>query len=182
MFLKMSLGKEEAYGDTAEEVAHLASEVLGGAGSASSPGEVAWPHSAASLSFIDARNGEQDKFPHNFLFVSVNTATGFGALIWCVTDRSGKKGGAYDHVWISNNPNPPASDPQVVVESTAMSFHSPRSCLPIEQLRTVVEEFCVAGTGDRPEGIDWVQGHLNGWRADGPPLEQMVDRNSDPWA
>jgi hypothetical protein len=171
-----------SYGETSEEIHHLAMSAIGENKVLRDAGEFAGRHLTASLSFIDVRNGEQDRFPFNLLLVSVNQETRFGALTWCVTDRSGKSGGIYDYVWISNNLDPPTGDPRVVVESTCQSFHSPQSCLPIAEIRASVEEFCQARTGERPESINWIKGQMNGWRVDNPAGEEEFDTSSGPWS
>jgi hypothetical protein len=171
-----------AYGEARDEVEQLVADVLG-----ARPPEVGidvsmWPCLATTLSFIDKPGGEQDGFPWNFLSVSVNRGTRFGALVWFVTDRSGKSGGVYDRTWVSDNTNPPVVDPRVTVGYTGERLHSPRSCLPLEEIGGAVREFCFSGTGDRPESIAWIEGNVNGWRLDDPPpeFESLADFN--PWA
>jgi Immunity protein Imm1 len=121
------------------------------------------PGDDARFMFSDRRHTGDADVPNNFLHVAVNSSTGFGALIWFVSDDHPIRGGIFDHVWVSNNLNPPNFDPRVVSDPGAR-FHDPRSCLPVSGVRAAVEEFCRMGTGNRPECICWVRGYMNGYR------------------
>jgi Immunity protein Imm1 len=126
------------------------------------PGEV------ASLMFADRRHSEsvRDWWPDNTLQVAVNTETGYGGLVWFATQERVKKDDVSECIWVSNNPNPPSFDPRVVGDPGIPYFFDPRSTLPLDQVRAVLEEFCRVGTGDRPECIEWVHGEMNGQRND----------------
>lgn len=105
--------------------------------------------------------------PDNLLLVAVNNGTGFGALTWCVRETHPAPRHLHEHIWISDNPDPPAFDPRVVAEPSEQAFHDRRSTLPVAKMLEAIEEFCRVGTGDRPESIGWVPGDLEGVRSDG---------------
>lgn len=102
----------------------------------------------------------------NYLRLAINRETGFGGLVWFVTRSSSRKGGIFDHVWVSDNPEPPDFDPKVVTDPWVPVYLDRRSALPIPRIRAAVDEFCRVGTGDRPESIEWVHGWMNGTRLD----------------
>lgn len=117
----------------------------GGIGRSYSPGEDAW------FLLADQRCGNEPVEGSN-LRVAVNQRTGHGALVWFVNPRF-RKGGIHDHVWVSDNPEPPDLDPRVVSDPCYPLFHDPSSALPIPRIRAALEEFCRAGTGERPECV-----------------------------
>ncbi|MFE7588809.1 Imm1 family immunity protein [Kitasatospora sp. NPDC057512] len=112
------------------------------------------------------------------LSVSVNPENGYGALVWGVDGNSSRRGGIYDFSWISDNPDPPGFDPVLVSDPCFPRFHSPRSALPVEQIREAILEFCRSPFGERPECITWVTGELNGVRHDDEPEEGPVEDDS----
>lgn len=116
-----------------------------------------------------------------YLRVAVNNATGYGGLVWSLNASDSRRGGIYDHCWISDNPEPPKIDPRVVADPSLPSFHDRRSTLPIAWIGAAVEEFCRSGTGDRPEMIRWTLGDLNGRRHD-LPQQPAMSTLDDPWA
>lgn len=130
--------------------------------------EMQWPTPGedAQFMFSDRRHGGNGDWPNNRLVVAVNKSTGYGGLIWNVTHDFPVKGGIYDHVWVSDNPEPPDFDPRVVSDACMPSFHDPRSTLPLAAVRTALEEFCRTGTGDRPQSVNWVRSWTNGHRID----------------
>ncbi|GAB1693486.1 Imm1 family immunity protein [Krasilnikovia sp. M28-CT-15] len=123
----------------------------------------------ARFMISDRRHTSGDEYPYNELAVAVNPSTGYGALIWHVSKKFARKGGIYDHIWVSNNPKPPNLDPRVVSDPWNPTFHDPRSALPVPQVRAALEEFCRTGTGDRPQSIGWVRGWMDGHRIDESP-------------
>ncbi|MGW6518942.1 Imm1 family immunity protein [Streptomyces sp. NPDC054950] len=120
--------------------------------------------------FADRRHtaDTHDWWPDNHLHVSVNVTTGYGGLVWYVgPDRAEAAGDETSQwCWVSDNPTPPASDPQVLSDPHSPLCFDPRSTLPVEQIRAALEEFCRRGTGDRPECVRWVHGEINGERLD----------------
>ncbi|WP_272264009.1 Imm1 family immunity protein [Streptomyces xanthophaeus] len=122
------------------------------------------PGDDACFMFSDRRHDDGSDTPNNFLKVAVNSSTGFGALIWFVSEDHPSRGGVFDHTWVSDNPNHPNFDPRVIADPGEPRFHDPKSALEILKVREALEEFCRAGTGDRPESILWVRGYMNGYR------------------
>ncbi|MEU2662271.1 Imm1 family immunity protein [Micromonospora sp. NPDC007220] len=120
----------------------------------------------AWFGIADRRVSYDDLASDTWLAVAVNKTAGYGALMWCVDSSSPRRGGIYEHVWLTDNPSPPKAAPQVVANPDAGLIHSPRSTLPIPQIRLAVEEFCYGDTGDRPERVSWARGDLNGHRHD----------------
>lgn len=100
------------------------------------------------------------------LRLGANSATGYGALVWVGTAPDGRPNEIYDHIWVSDNPRPPAFDPRVVGDPYIPTFHDPRNALSIPEIRRAVEEFCSAQNGERPESIGWVHGEFDGRRPD----------------
>lgn len=185
MILNVSYGDGWRFAETQSEIAGLVSEVL----ATLSPsvhvkgreirdfGRDAW------FSCSDRRHTYLTEMPGNSLRVAINEQTGYGGLMWCVSGEDWDEGGIYDFVWISDNLNPPNFDPQVVADPSLVSFHDPRSTLPISQVRAAIAEFCRVGTGDRPECVDWVAGQLNGQRSDTHyEVESSSGQMDDPWA
>jgi hypothetical protein len=100
------------------------------------------------------------------LWAGLNPDTGYGGLIWFATDDRARNldDEVAQEMWVSDNPNPPQFDPDVMSDPGYPLFFDPRSTLPIDQVRNVIEEFFRAGTGDRPEGTAWVEGDMAGQR------------------
>lgn len=82
---------------------------------------------------------------------------------------------------MSDNPEPPGFDPQVVSDPGYPLFHDPASTLPIAQVRQAVEEYSRIGTGDRPECINWVSGGASGQRDDREPMIDTVEEPEIDW-
>lgn len=131
--------------------------------------------------FSDRRHRGHGDMPTNSLQVSVNLSTGYGGLIWCVSQGDPRRGGIYDYVWISDNEHPPDFDPRVISDAGYPLFHDRSSTLPISVVRAAVEEFCRTGTGERPECVRWVRGQVNGQREDRDPIVERVEAG-DPFA
>ncbi|MFF2040427.1 Imm1 family immunity protein [Kitasatospora sp. NPDC058170] len=111
------------------------------------------------------------EFPVAYLTVSVSADHSCGALVWWASGSLLEKGGVYGNIWLSDNPQPPVADPDVVSDAYTGRRHDPASTLPIHRIRTAVEEYRRTGTGARPECIDWVTGEMNGQRHDRPIVE-----------
>ncbi|MER7441500.1 Imm1 family immunity protein [Micromonospora avicenniae] len=180
MILSVSFGRDWRYGESSNEISTLISEVTeqlepeGLVGGSYSPGQDAW------FCLSEQRHCDENQVADNFLRVAVNRSTGYGGIVWGVTESSPRTGGIYDSVWISNNPEPPNFDPRVVSDPGVPLFHDPCSTLPISQVRAAVEEFCRTGTGDRPECIGWVPGHASGRRLDKESVVELV-QNDNPF-
>ncbi|MFE1228056.1 Imm1 family immunity protein [Streptomyces sp. NPDC058745] len=181
MILSVCFGGQWHYAEAPEEKSRLVSEVMAtlkgesGSGQSWSPGQDAW------FSLAEERHNDENRVADNHLRVAINRSTGFGALIWFVNDDSPRKGGIYDQVWVSDNPEPSGTDPRVVSDPGYPLFHDPSSAIPLARLRAALEEFSDTGTGDRPECIAWVPGHMNGQRFDRPSMVETVEI-TDPFA
>ncbi|MDX2940458.1 MULTISPECIES: Imm1 family immunity protein [Streptomyces] len=181
MILSVSYGSGWHHAETWEEKARLITQVMetlqseGRTGQWYTPGEDAW------FSLSEERHDDSRPVADNYLRVAVNRSTGYGGLVWGVTEDSPRRGGIHNSVWVSDNPLPPAFDPRVVSDPGYPLFHDPCSTLPVPRVRAAVEEFCRTDTGDRPRCVQWVPGHLNGERLDKAPMVDLVE-NSDPFA
>jgi hypothetical protein len=164
LILNALIHGELRYAETLPEMLALVDIVMKDLASESSvpfydPGE------DAKFMLSDKRHmGVGVDWPNNFLQIAVNVSTGYGGLIWFVTEDYPEKGGIYESVWVSDNPSPPSFDPRVVSDPGEPAFHDPRSAIPIPLVRQAVEEFCRAGTGRRPESIGWVRSYVSGYR------------------
>ncbi|GHJ47277.1 hypothetical protein Cs7R123_46190 [Catellatospora sp. TT07R-123] len=176
------------HGETRHEMLDLVSRVMANLAfedSASpwvSPGEDAW------FCFAETRyENEGDEIarrPTSFLRVSVNRSTQFGALIWFAEGEPLRDSDGYGDIWVSENPVPPSFDPRVVADPGFPTFHSPRSTIQVSEVENALLEFCRAGTGRRPQSIQWAEGDLAGRRAD-ETRSDVVDGIcfvDDPWA
>jgi hypothetical protein len=124
--------------------------------------------------------------------VAFNVETGFGALVWCVfPKRPGFPRNAIDEeIWVSGNPEPPQFDPLVLADPWLPSYFDRRCALPASRIIVALEAFCRAGTGDRPDGVDWAPGDLAGrWLSAEAAAERAqrvkdrsVHRSEDLWA
>jgi hypothetical protein len=181
VILSVSYDRAWHHAETWAEMTRLITEVMenlepeGRVGQWYSPGQDAWFCLAAE------RLSDERPVGDNYLRVAVNRSTGYGGLVWGFTEESPRRGGVYDSVWVSDNPRPPEFDPRVVSDPGLPLFHDPHSTLPVPRVRAAVEEFCRTGTGDRPECVHWVPGHVNGRRLDRDPVVELVD-NVDPFA
>ncbi|MFF3115460.1 Imm1 family immunity protein [Kitasatospora sp. NPDC057904] len=115
---------------------------------------------------LDFNRTDEESFPDSALVASVNTSTGFGGVIWLASRNYPRKGGVYDSIWVSDNPVPPAVDPNVLSEPHTPIVMDPASTFPVAELRKVIEEFCRDKTGERPGCISWVVGNIGGERTD----------------
>lgn len=184
MILGITVGRERHRRDTWEEISPLMLDVLKRLKAERRVGEWYDPGEDAWFNFYDQPAHYEKDTPDSCLRVAVNNSTGFGALIWCVTKGSVRKGGVYDSVWVSNNPAPPSFDPRVVADPGYPLFHDPHSTLPLTRVHAAVEEFCRSSTGERPDCINWTVGQLDGQRLDREYREREVDHTAseDPWA
>ncbi|MET9398806.1 Imm1 family immunity protein [Kitasatospora sp. NPDC002965] len=107
-------------------------------------------------------------FPAAHLNVSISEDRSHGALVWCASEHLLERGGVYSHIWISDNPEPPTIDPDLVSDTYTGRTHDPASTLPMHRVVAAIEEYCLAGTGERPSCVEWVTGELTGQRHDRP--------------
>jgi len=163
MFLNAYVDDQWHNAETAQEVTSLLSEVIAALKHESDhPLGAVNPGTIAVLCFADERFSHKDWGTNGAkgnLVIAVNKETGYGALMW-------DWGPGDDQVWVSDNPEPPDFDPRVVADPGYPLFHDPASTLPIQKFREVLEEFCFAGTGERPTGVRWVRSDPCGRRED----------------
>jgi len=122
-----------------------------------------------TFSFADDRYvGSERRHLDNHLHVGVNASSGYGGLAWWVTPKRAVAEGTEtaQWCWVSDNPNPPSTNPLVLSDPNSPILYDPRSTLPVDEVRSALEEFCRSGTGGRPECISWVHGEINGERLD----------------
>ncbi|WP_158578520.1 Imm1 family immunity protein [Spongiactinospora rosea] len=139
------------------------------------PGDDAWFYLA------DRRITDAEPAVASNLHVALNRRYGYGALIWFVDEQFPKAGGVYDSVWVSDNPEPVDFDPRIVSDPGYPLFHDPASAIPASQVQEAVEGFCRAYSGDRPQCVGWVAGHVNGQRLDRPPITGAVEDPDIDW-
>ncbi|MFI8235580.1 Imm1 family immunity protein [Streptomyces sp. NPDC085900] len=165
MILNAIVHGERVYAETPKEVADLIEEVMHNLSFEKADGPWVDPGEDAWFMWADKRLGESE-WPDNHLQVAVNTSTGYGGLIWFVTGAAAERmdDEISNSIWISNNPTPPEFDPRVVADPGFPLFHDRRSTIPVSLVRLALEEFCRAGTGDRPNCLGWVRGEMNGTR------------------
>ncbi|WP_282203143.1 Imm1 family immunity protein [Kitasatospora fiedleri] len=167
--MKVMLGDEQLRGGTDSQVDRIISKVV----TELEYGDQAW------ISLDDEMIKEGDRST-NFLIVSLNRSTGYGGFVWFVDARFPRKGGIYDSVWVSDAPEPPGGDPDVITDIHCPVFLDRKSAIPLAVVREVIEEYWRTGTGDRPNRINWTPGHMNGSRNDTetPPGRISTDAKS----
>jgi hypothetical protein len=160
VILKVSFGDEVLYPGDDTRVSQVVDRVIAGMGNQQN----SW------FMIAERRSDSGKAVPSSNLCAAVNNESGYGALIWFVDQHYPKRGGIYDDVWISDNPAPPKTDPEVISDPGYPLYHDPSSTIPISVVRAVVFEFCSASSGDRPESVDWIKGEMNGQRLDRPSI------------
>lgn len=173
MILNAVFNSELHYAETLEEMLLLVAEIIEKVSSEDTTevdgSRYYSPGATAELGFSEYRHAGGVDFPDNYLKVSVNKDTGYGALVWCVDSTSPLKGGIFDFSWVTDNRHPPSIDPRVVGDADSGVFHDSRNVLPINEIVQALREYCLAGTGLRPESVRWAKGDLSGRRfADSP--------------
>ncbi|MFD5570275.1 Imm1 family immunity protein [Streptomyces cadmiisoli] len=168
MILNVRCAGQLWFAESSREIAVVTGEVLGSLQSWIKWGDVWAPGSIAWFSWSNRRHMDSTDMPNNNLVVSLNRGTGYGGLIWFVS--SGYSGpepqGIRDSVWISDNPNPPDFDTEVLSNPGEPYSFDSCSTLPIGKTEAAVNEFCCVRTGARPECVEWAAGELSGRRAD----------------
>ncbi|CAC36723.1 Imm1 family immunity protein [Streptomyces sp. NRRL_B-16638] len=114
----------------------------------------------AVLSVVEGKYPEEtdERWPSNYLYISLNTTEGYGALKWwtSVVSDGAREDDVSRFVWTSGNQNPPSSDPRLIADPGTPSYYPRQAAIPSHQVREVLEEFCRAGTGARPGCIPWL--------------------------
>jgi len=168
VILNVIVHNKYRHAETWHEMSALITEVMDNLQSERSDGIWSDPGENACFIFADGRYSDDDGglWADNFLYVAVNSSTGYGGMTWFVTRNRAEtaNNGTADYVWVSNNSAPPDFDPRVVSDPGGPVFYDPRSTLPAPRIRAALEEFCRVGTGDRPECISWVLGETTGER------------------
>ncbi|RCH59716.1 hypothetical protein DT019_38040 [Streptomyces sp. SDr-06] len=127
-------------------------------GSTTPDGYAIMPEKAV-VSIVKGKYPEEtdERWARNFLYVTVNTRNGYGALRWWTPDTP--DGADEEHVsrfiWTSGNPTPPSFDPKLIFDPGTPSYYPPEAAIPVAQVRSALEEFCRARTGERPEYVPW---------------------------
>ncbi|MFF7216351.1 Imm1 family immunity protein [Streptomyces sp. NPDC008238] len=171
MILNVKCERRKWFAETSDEVSAVVAEVLGHLQCWNKRGEYWHPGNTAWFAWLEHRHVDRGHIPNNFLMVSLNRETGYGGLIWFV--NAGYPGPdpdeVLDNIWVSDNPNPPAFDPEVISNPGEPYWFEPRSTLPAADIEAAVEEFCRVRTGIRPECVQWTLGEVSGRRADRRP-------------
>ncbi|MFD7591077.1 Imm1 family immunity protein [Kitasatospora sp. NPDC059811] len=158
MILRITYGDDRAFPATQAEISQAIADAIEYSSSENEP---------VSFVLIEA----PAKFPAAYLRASVSADRACGALIWFASEHLLDKGGIYSSIWISENPEPPTVDPDVIADAYTGRRHDPASTIPIHRIVAAIEEYCMAGTGERPCCIEWVTGEPNGQRHDRPIIE-----------
>ncbi|MGW3864950.1 Imm1 family immunity protein [Streptomyces sp. NPDC005047] len=125
------------------------------------------PGASLNVDLQIVKNLHRDEID-NVMSVGIDYDSGYGAIIWyCagevaeqVTSASGPE--MAEHAWVSWNPLPPEKDPAVLSDPGCPSYFAHASAIPLDDVRSAVEEYYQAGTGFRPSSVNWVKGNLNG--------------------
>lgn len=161
MILRVAIKGEEYYPKSLEETTDLTAEVF----RSSTPKEISpGVYSVGTQAWFTVSEPDAQS-PSAYLRVTADERSGHGALSWW---SSVQTGGMYDFFWLSDNPGPSCSGPDLVADPDSGECYEPASALPLAQVRAAIEEYCASGTGERPACIDWVAGEYDGARHDGP--------------
>ncbi|WP_338672182.1 Imm1 family immunity protein [Streptomyces sp. SCSIO 30461] len=99
-----------------------------------------------------------ERWATNYLYVSVNTRNGYGALKWWTSEipEGAPNEDVSRFIWTSGNPNPPSFDPELVADPGNPTYYPREAAIPKAQVRDALKEFCSARTGQRPKCIPWL--------------------------
>ncbi|MFE2039696.1 Imm1 family immunity protein [Streptomyces sp. NPDC059477] len=114
----------------------------------------------ADVSIVPGKYPEEtdERWPSNYLYVSVNTRSGYGALKWWTNKVSpgAPEDDLSQFIWTSSSPNPPSSDPMLISDPGTPTYYSREAAIPVSQVRKALEEFCRDRTGERPNSVSWL--------------------------
>ncbi|MFE3329823.1 Imm1 family immunity protein [Streptomyces sp. NPDC059176] len=114
----------------------------------------------AVVSIVKGKYPEEtdEQWATNYLYVSVNTRNGYGALKWWTSEvPEGASGEDISRfIWTSGNQNPPSFDPELIADPGTPRYYPREAAIPRAQVREALEEFCRARSGQRPECIPWL--------------------------
>ena len=180
MYLSVSAGWSRRCVGPRIDASQVVAEIFDDLNSCREPG---FRVQTAALTFTAERPAGPVIDTDNHLLVSFNAETGFGALIWYVTEGWPRTGGIYDDTWVTTNLRPVDSDPLVVADSHTGEYHHRSSAIPDASVRAALTEYCTTATGDRPECVSWVPSRIDGWPLDAPPREQrpLTPNDQDPF-
>ncbi|MFF2540847.1 Imm1 family immunity protein [Streptomyces cyaneofuscatus] len=150
----------EFYARTEKEIDYLIEHIMGEliqAGRTSDGFEII-PERAA-LSIVKGKYPEEtdERWPNNFLYVSLNTRNGYGALKWWTTNvpEEAPEDDAARFVWTSGALSPPPFDPELISDPGTPSYYPREAAIPARRVREALEEFCRTRTGERPNSVPW---------------------------
>ncbi|GBQ03990.1 hypothetical protein SSP531S_54800 [Streptomyces spongiicola] len=114
----------------------------------------------AVVSIVKGKCSEEtdERWATNYLYVSVNTRSGYGALKWWTSEvpDAGPGEDIAQFIWTSGNPNPPSFDPEVIADPGNPTYYPREAAIPAAQVREALEEFCQTRTGQRPNCVPWI--------------------------
>jgi hypothetical protein len=150
----------ECYAGTDQEVSLLVDHIMGDliqAGRTSDGFEII-PERAV-VSIVKGKYPEEtsERWPNNYLYVSVNTRNGYGALKWWTSNvpNEAPEDEVSQFVWTSGVSSPPLFDPELISDSVSPSYYPREAAIPVKQVREALEEFCRTLTGARPKCVSW---------------------------
>ncbi|MFE2758689.1 Imm1 family immunity protein [Streptomyces halstedii] len=153
--------KGSVYAHSDKEIADLVDHVMGDLiqGGKTPEGFEIMPEYATVTVVEDGYPERAERlWPSSYLHVSVNTSNEYGALRWFSATPPNGEGVNHMNrfVWVSENPNPPAFNPRLILDPSTPLYYPRESAFPVKKVREALEEFCRVGTGVRPECIPWM--------------------------
>lgn len=104
-------------------------------------------------------------FPDHILRTGLNAQTGYGALVWMpLGDRVDVGHASNSGIWVSDAGERIATAAKVPTGYQENAYHPVENLVPLRQVRFVLENFCRSSSGDRPSGISWARGGMDGQR------------------
>ncbi|MET9564079.1 Imm1 family immunity protein [Streptomyces tauricus] len=113
----------------------------------------------AVLSIVKGKYPEEsnERWPNNYMYVSVNNRHAYGALKWWTANipEGSPENDVTRSVWTSGVSTPPPFDPRLISDPGTPTYYPPEAAIPVKLVREAVEEFCRSRTGARPECLPW---------------------------
>ncbi|MGW7401748.1 Imm1 family immunity protein [Streptomyces cyaneofuscatus] len=113
----------------------------------------------AVLSIVKGKYPEEidERWPSNYLYVSLNIQNGYGALKWWTTSvpDEAPEDDVARFVWTSGALSPPPFDPELISDPGTPSYYPREAAIPAQCVREALEEFCRTRTGARPNSVPW---------------------------
>ncbi|WP_405769589.1 Imm1 family immunity protein [Actinacidiphila glaucinigra] len=114
----------------------------------------------AVISIVKGQYPEEtdERWPSNYLYVSVNTKSGYGALKWWTSEvpEGAPEGDVTRFVWTSGSLNPPSFDPELLADPGDPRYYPREAAIPLALVRAALDEFCRLRSGGRPECVPWL--------------------------